>query len=394
MKRWPREPVDESWRRLVQQIDPARVDELRGETYRSYERYLRGALEQLDRDRPARWSRDYSSIAAYERSVEGMRSRLKGMLGSWMEPGERGPLRVHERELLLESGGTTASRFRFEILPGLESYAVELTPTGSGIHAGLIAQHGYGGTPELVCGLAEASYHDDYSYWALGLRAARRGFHVIAVHHPTSFGAPTEEAPGSLPGFPDYPRTYGKNRLHRLAIMGGGTLFGLDMMASSRGVDLLAQADDVDPARIAMYGLSQGGESALYLPAMDRRIRVSVSSAYFNRRLNKLIGPHRAMTYLDSLEEDKFFRDVVSCFSDSDIASLIAPRSFAVEAGMRDSSVDFERAREEFEQARLHYERLGIEERIEFIAHDEGHTSMTSRAFDFIEVQLSQGEVE
>ena len=31
------------------------------------------------------------------------------------------------------------------------TYAVELLPSSPGPHAGLLAQHGYGGTPEAVC---------------------------------------------------------------------------------------------------------------------------------------------------------------------------------------------------------------------------------------------------
>lgn len=181
---------------------------------------------------------------------------------------------------------------------------------------------------------------------------------------------------------------YGKNRLHRLAVMAGGTLFGLDLMATSRAVDLLAQTEGVDPQRIGMYGLSQGGQTALYLPAVDTRLRASVCSAYFNTRKNKLIGPCRGLSYLDSHEEDKFFRDVIGCFGDDDLASLIAPRAFAVEAGELDLAVDFEASAAEFVRARAHYKKLGLGDRIEFIPHHAGHVAATARAFDFLETHL------
>jgi hypothetical protein len=193
-----------------------------------------------------------------------------------------------------------------------------------------------------------------------------------------------DEVRGAIPNFEQYGPAYGKNRLHRMAIMAGGTLFGLDMMGSSRGIDFLVQCPDVDPRRIGMYGLSQGGQSALFLPALDERIQASVSSAYFNTRFLKLIGPHRGTCYLDSPEEDKFFSEVIRCFSDSDIVSLIAPRAFAVEAGLKDRAVDFEKAKAEFERAKIHYERLGIPNRIAFIPHEQGHVSATARAFEFL----------
>jgi dienelactone hydrolase len=306
------------------------------------------------------------------------------MLGFWQEPGERKPVRTDGEVVLLDQPDFTARRFRLEILPGLWTYAVELVPRTPPPHPGLLAQHGYGGSPELVCGLVSTANDADYAYRSLGIRSVRRGFRVVAVHHPTSWGALGDTAGFPLPGFPQHPYTYGKNRLHRMAIMAGGALFGLDMMGSSRGIDYLLGTGEVDSDRVVMYGLSQGGQSAMYLPGMDTRLRASVASAYFNARLPKLIGPQRALTFLDSSEEDKFFPDVVRCFGDADLVSLIAPRAFAVEAGLLDSAVDFERAREEFARAAVHWARLGIPERAEFIPHREGHVSATGRALDFL----------
>ena len=369
-------------------VDPAGVEKHRRETYLSYEKFLRDHLADLDRKRPSLWSRDYSSPAAYERSVEPMRLRLQRMLGFWIEPSKRPPLHTGKPEILLETTDLRVSRFRLEVLPGLETYGLELVPLPIRKRPGLLVQHGYSGTPELVAGLTPGANGADYSYRSLGLRAARHGFHVVSIHHPSGYGS-LDEARTSLPGFDRNGPNYGKNRLHRMAIMGGGTLFGLDMMGSSRGIDLLAQSPHVLPGKIAMYGLSQGGQSALFLPALDVRIQASVCSAYFSWRFINLIGPHRALTFLDSQEEDKFFSEVISCFSDCDIVSLIAPRAFAVEAGQKDTSVDFEKAEAEFERAKDHYEKLGIPDQVEFIPHAEGHVSATKRAFEFLKEKLA-----
>lgn len=374
---------------LVPPVEPGLVDAHRRATYLSYETFLRERLATLDRERASHWPRDYSSPEAYARSVAPLRERLKAMLGFWIEPAERGAPDRSPGETLAETETFRAQRFRFAVRHGLDSYAVELIPKTPPPWPGLIVQHGYSGTPELACGLTAGANDPDYAYRSLGIRAARRGFYVLAPHHPTGYGQDGETVSWPLPGFPNYPHTYGKNRLHRLATLAGGTLFGLDMLTSSRGVDLLAAADGVDPARIGMYGLSQGGQSALFLPALDPRVRASVCSAYFNSRTAKLIGPHRALTYLDSTEEDKFFTEVVRLFSDAEIVSLIAPRAFAVEAGQRDSSVDFEGAQAEFALARRPYERLGIADRIAFFPHQEGHVPVTRAAFDFLQRHLA-----
>jgi len=373
----------------LEPVDLHALDRWRKRTYQSYETFLRQRLVDLDAHRPALWKRDYSSVDAYRKSIEPMRQRLKEMFGGWVEPEARKPVEKRDRETLKETDEFQALRYAVEILPGLETYAVELIPKTRGPHPGLLAQHGYGGTPEDVCGMGPESNRADYSYRSMGLRAVRHGFHVVAVHHPTTYGWPEIRSVKPLPTHPQFSMNYGKDRLHRLAILAGGTLFGLDLMGSSRGIDLLV-ATGIPPGRIGMYGLSQGGQTALYLPALDERIQASVCSAFFNWRMLKMIGPVRGEAFLDVDSEDKFFTDVIRCFADSDVVSLIAPRAFAIETGLHDAAVDIENAETEFQRARIHYNKLGMPNEIEFIPHAEGHVSATRRAFEFLEEHLAE----
>lgn len=372
----------------VEPVDAAAVDGMRRMTYRSYEAFLRGHLQELDGQRPDRWQRDYTSVESYEKSIEPMRQRFATMLGFWSEPGGRASAKAEEETLLFEDAEMRASRFVFEALPGLRSYAVRLVPKAKGPHPGLLVQHGYMGTPEMACGLTATANAEDYAYRSLGLRAVHRGYHVIAPHHPSGYGSDSDAVDVPLPNFPGRDVHYGKNRLHRLCVMGGATLLGLDMLVSSRALDILAADSGVDEARLGLYGLSRGGQTALYLPALDRRLRASVCSAYFNRRLSKLIGPYSRTNYLDWYAEGQILPRQVEFFADADLVSLIAPRAFAVEAGALDGAVDQEEARREFAAARVHYERLGLAERTEFVGHAAGHVSATGRAFEFLGEQL------
>lgn len=374
----------------VEPLDAAEIDGWRKRAYISFEQHLRRVLHEQAQQRHRRWRRDYSSMDAYIRSVDPMRRRLKEMFGFWTDPQQRAAPAVGESQVLLENDDFRARRFAIEVADGLESYGIELIPKHAPApHRGLLVQHGWGGSPELVCGFCRDSNREDVSYRSLGLRAVRRGYHVVAMHHPYGFGAATDEIHGIPDQDPQQPPTgYGENRLHRMALLAGGTAFGLAMMTSSRGIDLLAQDGEVDPSRIGMYGLSQGGQSTLYLPAMDTRIAASVCSAYFNERLTKLIGPGRLTGYLDWFAEGQFFPGSIGDFSDADVVSLVAPRAFAVEAGVKDGAVDFDKAREEFARARVHYDRLGIGDRIAFLAHSAGHVSATRAAFDFLASHL------
>jgi dienelactone hydrolase len=376
---------------LVPAVDPRAVDQLRRQTYESYEAFLRERLLAQDAGRPGRWARDYTDAEAYLASTETMRQRFKDMLGFWVDPGDREPVCRVGAEILLEQGGITATRFTYQIAPGLETYALALQPAGEGPHPGLLIQHGYMGTPELACGLTAGANEVNLSYRSMGWRAALKGYYVIAPHHPSGYGTDAVSVEEPLPGHQDQSVHYGKNRLHRLCVLQGGTLLGLDMLASSRAVDLLLQEEHVDGSRVGMYGLSRGGQTALFLPALDQRLRASVCSAYFNTRLEKLIGPYRCTNYVDWFAEGQFLPRQVGLFGDADIVSLIAPRAFAAEAGALDSAVDQQAAAVEAQLAQEHYRRLGIPERFAFIPHAQGHVAATARAFEFLGEQLRMG---
>ena len=374
----------------LEPVSPELVDEYRKRTYLSYENYLRDWLLKLDATRSSLWRRNYTNPDAYEQSVEPMREHFKEMLGFWSEPNQRQPIEPQDEKLFLETDRAIFSRFRYEIMPSLFTYAIRIVPKTPAPHPALLIQHGYLGTPELACGLATTSNQQEVSYRSFGLRAAQKhGFHVVAPHHPSGYGTLNDETNEPLPHFKDHDCHYGKNRLHRMCVMGGTTLLGLDVLASSRAVDLLSANEYVDKERIGMYGLSRGGQVAMYLPALDRRIKASVCSAYFSTRMANLIGPCSRTTFLDWFSEGQILPDQVKYFADSDVVSLIAPRAFAIEAGILDESVDCNDSKKEFQLARSHYEKLGIVDRITFIPHGEGHVSATIKAFEFLKEKLS-----
>src|SRR5436190_378339 len=96
------EPMNPSWRQieqlagkpLVGSVDLTAVEASRRNVYQSYETFLRDRLAMLNDARPAQWNRDYSSLPAYESSIAPMRRRLCDMLGFWINPAERAPLKI------------------------------------------------------------------------------------------------------------------------------------------------------------------------------------------------------------------------------------------------------------------------------------------------------------
>lgn len=365
------------------------IDRRRREVYESYENALLLKCREMHSSRQGSWRRDYASIPAYEESISSKREELKAMLGWWKDV--RPPLRTSPEERVLEEKDFSVGRIRLNIVDEIWTDCLLLIPRKrkGDRFVPLIVQHGYGGAPEAACGLVDDAYKPDYSYQALGARAAEKGYFVIAPHHPTGYGLP-ESSCIFLPQKGERPVQRGKNRLHRLALLAGTTLFGIDMYGLSRAVDYLETRGDVDVSRLGMYGLSQGGMSALYFPALDTRVKASVCSAYFNDRLKKMIDSAncKSTTYLDAEEEDKFLPGMLGLFSDADLVSLICPRAFCAETGRLDTSVCWEDAEREFQEAKRHYEKLGMPGRIAQIVHERGHVSESEEAFEFLRAHL------
>src|SRR5215217_746116 len=98
-----------------------------------------------------------------------------------------------------------------------------------------------GGTPEAACGLTEKpDYHNRF-----GLQAVERGYLVFA---PLDINSQVK-----------------RRWLDRKALLVGQRLQALEQFKVSRLVDYLSSRRDVDPKRIAPYGISWGGRTAMYL---------------------------------------------------------------------------------------------------------------------------------
>jgi len=157
-------------------------------------------------------------------------------------------------------------------------------------------------------------------------------------------------------------------------------LMGERLWDLMRCVDYLRSLPIVDKSRIGCAGLSLGGEMAMWLGAMDERIKVTVSAGF--------------LTYMDQMEQNhcmcwKFdgLRELVDY---PDIYSLIAPRFLQCQNGLKEPPTGFtpklaEEALKEIKSIYMDYKK---EDNVEIVIHEGGHEIALQDLLDFFKEHL------
>lgn len=182
---------------------------------------------------------------------------------------------------------------------------------------------------------------------------ARRGFVTLCLDMPT-FGESADER---------------EDPLSKALLWQGRTLMGEMLADLLAGFDHLAARDDVDPARIAAFGLSMGATHAYFLAAIEPRIaRVAHLCCFAD--LAGLIrnGAHdlhgHYMTIPGLLAQTSFGR----------IAGMVAPRPQLVCTGDRDPLTPPDAVETAFAECREAYRAAGAEQALLRLTEpDTGH---------------------
>ena len=90
-----------------------------------------------------------------------------------------------------------------------------------------------------------------------------------------------------------------------------------------RCLDYLVNLPEVDPDRLAVAGLSLGGETAMYVAALDERVKLACASGWLSTVAN-LENGHCTCYDFPGLKENFDFADIFAC---------VAPRQLICELG-------------------------------------------------------------
>jgi dienelactone hydrolase len=232
----------------------------------------------------------------------------------------------------------------------------------------VVCQHGLEGRPDKVVDpRANSPYH---SY---GAKLADRGFVVYAPQNPYIGG--------------DKFRV-----LQRKANPLKKSLFAVIVRQHERTIEWLNQLPFVDPKRIAFYGLSYGGKTAMRAPALLDGYCLSICSGDFNEWIWKNVSTASSYSYMFTGEYEMFEFDLGNTFNYAEIAGLIAPRPFMVERGHRDGVAPDEWVAYEYAKVRRLYTFWGISDRTEIEFFNGPHEIHGAGTFQFLHRQLGWPE--
>lgn len=232
----------------------------------------------------------------------------------------------------------------------------------------VVCQHGLEGLPEDTVN-EDPSSRAFASYKAFSLRLAEQGFVTFAPHNPYR----GKDAFRTL-----------QRKLNPLGL----TLYSVINGQHQRILEWLKAQPFTQPDKIAFYGLSYGGKSAMRTPAVLTDYCLSICSGDFNEWVRKCVSTDMPMSYIHTGEYEIWDWNMGRTFNYAEMAALIAPRPFMVERGHNDGVGTDEWVNYEFAKIRRLYNKLQIGDRTTIEHFDGPHTIHGVGTFEFLREKL------
>ncbi len=306
--------------------------------------------------------------AAWRRDAS---ARYLELLGSFPR---QVPLRA-EVECSVQDGDLIRERVVFQTEEFMSVPCWVLRPRSMGPdhnNAAILCSHGHGpfgkdavagvrSSPAHVQSIAEANYN-------YGEQMARAGYLTICPDLRV-FGE-RRDGPDPFPGRDPCDVNFVKGQL-----MGINTLT-LNVWDMKCCVDYLETRSEVDPQRIGMMGLSQGGTMTTFTTAAEPRIKAADIIGYVNPW--RVFGIQRA-----NFCGSQILPGIYRYFDTDDIAGLIAPRPLLLEMGIFDDCFYIEDQLAGYEGVRRIYEAAGAPGDLWADVFPGPHSFAANKAFEF-----------
>jgi hypothetical protein len=167
--------------------------------------------------------------------------------------------------------------------------------------------------------------------------------------------------------------------------MANTSIPGIELARVQHLLDIVLADPRVDAEHVGMWGVSLGGMATMFWMPLEPRIKAGIVSAWFNERRNKMVIPDdRYSCFLPTTEEYVFVSGWLTEFSDDDVVSMICPRPLQIQHGKQDHIAYWPQVVEEFDRAKVHYQKLGMENRIDLVMHEGFHEAIVDEGVAFL----------
>jgi dienelactone hydrolase len=228
----------------------------------------------------------------------------------------------------------------------------------------VVCQHGRNGLPRDVIEGDTPSYHN------VAARLAERGFVTFAPHNLYR----------------------GEDRYRMLNRKGNPvklSMFSFITAQHQQILHWLGTLPFVAAGRIAFYGLSYGGETAVRVPALLPEYGLSICAGDFNDWARKVASTDSDYSFMFTVEWEMPYFNMGNTFNYAELAYLILPRPFMVERGHHDGVAPDEWVASEYAKVRWVYDNLGLADRTAIEFFNGGHTINAQGTFDFLHRHLN-----
>lgn len=166
------------------------------------------------------------------------------------------------------------------------------------------------------------------------------------------------------------------------------SLFSYIIPQHARTLEWLAAQPNVDPERIAFYGLSYGGKTAVRVPPMLDKYCLSICSADFDEWILKNTTTEAPYSYVFTNEYEIFEWNMGHIVNYAELSTLMTPRPFMVERGHFDGVAPDEWVAWEYAKVRRHYDLLGLGDKTEMETFTGPHKINGVATYDFLHKHL------
>ncbi|MCB1120565.1 MAG: dienelactone hydrolase family protein, partial [Verrucomicrobiae bacterium] len=227
----------------------------------------------------------------------------------------------------------------------------------------VVTQHGRNGLPENLL------VKDVSAYRRVGARLAEMGYIVFVPHNL-------------------YRNESRYRPLNRKANTVKATLYSFILHQHDQILRWLNTLDFVDGKRIAFYGNSFGGETALRIPPVLEGYALSISASFFNQWTRKIASTNDEFSFMFSDEWETPVFNAGHTFDHAEMAFLMIPRPFMVERGHHDHVAHDRWVAYEYAKVRRLYDMLGIGDRTRIEYFQGGHGMRQEGTFEFLSQHL------